>query len=375
MTTKSAKRDIFVATIIDSHNYGTVMQAVATRDILSQYGKTFFVDYCRPHWTRAGWVRSYLGGSGSKAVSVAKLCANIPVRLKCERVFRGFVERELSLVPSASFLEGADFDTSAVYCVGSDQTWNIECNYGIDPVYFLTKVPDSCEKISFAASFGRSALDEEECRLTYPLLKGFKALSVRESSSVSVLASMGLKGVALKDPVLLCRSDLWGDLASGVDRCQRGYVLVYMLNSNPKMCAYAQRIASELGVEVRVVTFSPFKKAPSGLKGVCLPSPEEWIALFRDASYVVTDSFHGTCFSLLFEKPMTVFDPPMYSVRLADVLSDFGLSGRRVADGESAESVSVHAEPIDWVSVRSSRDRFRREAEDFLDDCFAGALS
>lgn len=375
MNKKSANRDIYVATIIDSHNYGTVIQAVATRDVLSSYGRPLFVDYCRPHWTRAGWIHSYLSREGNKLTNVARLCANVPVRLKHERMFRSFVERELSLVPSAPFLEGGDFDTDAVYCVGSDQTWNVECNFGIDPVYFLAKVPDSCMKISFAASFGRPYLDEEEHELTRSLLQGFKALSVREGSSVSVLASMGLKGVALKDPVLLCRSELWSELASGVARQSVGHVLVYMLNPNPKMCAYARRVADVLGVEAKIVTFSPFKKDPSGLKGVCLPSPEEWIALFRDANYVVTDSFHGTCFSLLFEKPMTVFDPPKYSVRLADVLSDFGLSGRRAAEGVLPESISIHAEPIDWGSVRRLKERFRQEAREFLDSCLTEVRS
>lgn len=371
MTPIGKGRDIYVATIIDSHNYGTVMQAVATNDILSHYGQALFIDYCRPHWTRVGWARSYFNRSGNPFANAARLCANVPVRLRCENLFRGFVERKLELVSSAPFLEGGEFNANAVYCVGSDQTWNIECNYGVDPVYFLEKVPDSCAKISFAASFGRPSLDAKEQSLTRQLLKGFKALSVRESSSVSILASMGLEGIALKDPVLLCRSELWEELASNVACRKEGYVLVYMLNPNPKMCSYANRIAREFDIEAKVITFSPFKKAPSGLRGVFLPSPEECIALFRDAAYVVTDSFHGTCFSLLFERPMTVFNPPKYSVRLSDVLSDFGLSSRRVENAEQAESVSIHAEPIDWDSVRVSKGLFRREAEVFLDGCFS----
>ena len=372
MTDAGEGRDIYVATIIDSHNYGTVMQAVATRDVLSHYGRPLFIDYCRPHWTRTGWVRSYLGRGGNAVANAVKLCANAPARLKCEGMFRGFVERELALVPSAPFLEGGEFDGSAVYCVGSDQTWNVECNHGIDPVYFLTNVPNSCAKIALSASFGRPSLDREERELTRPLLEGFKAISVRESSGVSVLESMGLRGVALKDPVLLCRPELWEGLASGVPRARDGYVLVYMLNDNPRMCAYARRVAGELGLGARGVTFNPLRRAPEGLRGVCLPSPEEWVALFRDAAYVATDSFHGTCFSLLFEKPFTVFNPPKYSVRLADVLSDFGVDGRRAGDDEPAGQISVHGEPVDWDAVRSSKERFRREAACFLDGCLPG---
>lgn len=370
MTGKNISRDIYVATIIDSHNYGTVLQAVATRDILSRYGRPLFVDYCRPQWTRRGWVRSYLDREGNGLVNAAKLLSNVPSRLRCEKIFRSFVENELELVPSTPFLEGGGaFDEGAVYCVGSDQTWNIECNYGIDPVYFLANVPDACPKVAFSASFGRSSLAEDELRQTYPLLKGFRAISVRESSSVSILESMGIRGgVALKDPVLLCRPELWDEVSANVGPSGEEYVLVYMLNRNPRICEYARLVARELGVEARVVTFNPIRRAPAGLHGVCLPTPAEWVALFRDARYVVTDSFHGTCFSLLFERSMTVFDPPRFSVRLADALSDFGLSGRRVGD-EPAGAISVHREPVDWAAVGEAKERFRAEAREFLDGC------
>lgn len=74
---------IYVSTIIDSHNYGTVLQAVATRDALSSYGRPIFIDYCRPHWTTKGWIMSYMGnGNRSVPERLARLAANAPVRHK-----------------------------------------------------------------------------------------------------------------------------------------------------------------------------------------------------------------------------------------------------------------------------------------------------
>lgn len=361
---------IYVSTIIDSHNYGTVLQAVATRDALSRYGHPVFIDYCRPHWTTKGWVKSYMGNMNrSVPARFARLVANAPVRHKSSKLFRSFVERELELCSSAPYLsQGEGLDSNAVYCVGSDQTWNIECNYGIDPVYFLANVPEGYRKISFSASFGRPSLSSEESDLTKPLLSQFDAISVRESSSVSILEGMGLSGIALKDPVLLCRPELWHELAARVPASNENYVLVYMLNENPEMCAFARKLAKHEGIRARIVTFNPLKRAPEGLEGVCLPKPEEWVALFRDASYVVTDSFHGTCFSLLFEHPMIVFDPPKFSVRLKDVLADFGLADRRVADG--GDPMHIAAEPIDWDSVRTKKGEFSGEAKAFLDGVF-----
>lgn len=362
--------DIYVSTIIDSHNYGTVLQAVATRDVLARYGHPVFIDYCRPHWTTKGWIKSYMGKTNRSIPGrLVRLLANAPVRHKSSKLFRSFVERELELCSSTPYLShGEGLDPNAVYCVGSDQTWNIECNYGIDPVYFLANVPEGYHKISFSASFGRPSLGSDELKLSQPLLSQFDAISVRESSSVSILKNMGLRGTALKDPVLLCRPELWRELAAHVPASTENYVLVYMLNENLAMCSFARKLAEREGMRARIVTFNPLKRAPEGLEGACLPKPEEWVALFRDASYVVTDSFHGTCFSLLFEHPMIVFDPPKFSVRLKDVLADFGLADRRVT--EDNDPVRIAAEPVDWVSVRSKKDEFSGEAIAFLDGVF-----
>ena len=235
-------------------------------------------------------------------------------------------------------------------------------------MYFLKNVPGNYKKIAFSASFGRPDLSAEEIALTKPLLSQFDAISVRESSSVAILEGMGIGGTALKDPVLLCRPELWRELAAGVPAAADGYVLVYMLNDNPDMCAFARNLAEREGLSARIVTFNPLKRAPRGLEGVCLPKPEEWVALFRDASYVVTDSFHGTCFSLLFERPMVVFDPPKFSVRLKDVLGDFALADRRAADGRNPMDIADAT--IDWSAVRACKERFAKEARTFLDSAF-----
>ena len=367
MTDKTA---IYVATIIDSQNYGTVMQAVATRDVLERYGHPMFIDYRRPQWTTKGWVRSYMNNrTRSVPERTARLLVGAPIRHRSRRLFRSFVKRELELCPATPYLsDGEGLDPFAVYCVGSDQTWNLECNYGIDPVYFLTNVPRGFKKISFSASFGRPFLDDEEIALTMPLLSEFEAISVRESSSTAILEGMGLESTALKDPVLLCHPKLWLELAASVPESRDGYVLVYMLNENPDLFEFARNLAKHEGLRARIVTFNPLKRVPVGVEGVCLPRPEEWIALFRDASYVVTDSFHGTCFSLLFEHPMVVFDPPQFSVRLIDVLFDFGLSERRTSVKNNP--MEIARESIDWDEVRVRKAAFSSEATAFLDSAF-----
>lgn len=372
----SNNRTIYVSTIIDSHNYGTVLQAVATRDILGRYGRPVFVDYCRPQWTRSGWAHQKM--SGGRVNGFLKLAAGLGARLRSERVFRPFIEGQLSLCDAGPFLTGVGLDAldrDALFCVGSDQTWNIECNDGIDPVYFLERIPDDRRKVAFAASFGRPKLDDEEANLTRPLLSGFDAISVRERSSIDILDKMGIPGsVALKDPVLLCDENLWYRLSD----CSRlpfdsGYVLLYMLNPNPDMISYTVRVSKELGVRACVVTFNPLRLPPHGLRAACLPTPGEWLNLFRNAGLVVTDSFHGTCFSLLFNRPMVVFDPAKFSVRLHDVLSDFDLLDRRVLNSQDAFNRCVHRNPIEWRVVNEGLKLERTKAREFLDSAFSPA--
>lgn len=362
-------RKIYIATIIDTYNYGTVLQAVATQDLILPYGDPLFVDYRRPEFSDRGRAKEIAEGEQSRLRKIVKLLKWYPTRVKMTRVFRGFVRRYLPLCPAEPFLNEGEFGESAVYCVGSDQTWNSVFNRGISPLYFLANVPDAYKKISLSASFGRANLDEWEVAETARLLHRFDAISVRESSSLAILRSLGIEGVALKDPALLCNPELWERMAAPVALNQSEYVLVYMLTPDGRLLDYARRVARERGVGLVSIAFNPFKKTSQGVTSVCLPTPERWLALFRDASYVVTDSFHGTCFSLIFEKPFTSFDPPRFSVRISDVLADFGLSGREVPVGAPVEGIRAHELPIDWDSVRLLRARFRAEGRAFLNEC------
>lgn len=365
-----SERTIFVSTIIDSHNYGTVLQAVATNDILTEYGTPVFIDYRRREWENSFWFKTYMAGNHSKPVNLLRFLLSVPGRVRSQIVFRGFIERSLELCEASPFLSGGSFDNNAVYVVGSDQTWNAVCNNGIDPVYYLKSVPDSCKKISFAASFGRSELDESESVVVKGLLSEFESISVREKSSVDLLNSIGVQGaIALKDPVLLCRNEYWHELASCIPKEKQPFILLYMLNDNKRMVDYAKRLSQQKGVRLKCVTFNPFKHVDDGVESVCLPRVERWVALFRDAAYVVTDSFHGTCFSLVFNNPMTVFDPPRFSVRLTDVLSDFELEDRRAPIDMPVAAIDVHRHEVDWGDVELKKSQYAQEARDYLNDC------
>ena len=364
------KKTIYVATIIDSYNYGTVLQAVATRGVLDKLGETKFVDYRRSYWTNAELVKRCIKSASNPVKGVLSAISQMSNRLISHKRFRSFVERHLLLCPSERFENGGDFSDDAVYCVGSDQTWNYECNEGIDPVFFLQNVPDECMKISYAASFGRSELLEDEKDETARLLRRFTAISLREPSGVGVLESMGITGgVVIHDPVLLCGRDLFERLAEPTGQNGgRPYVLVYQLNKSQTLLSYADKLAKAAGCNVVKISLDWKERLPGDWRKELFPSVERWISLFRDASYVVTDSFHGTCFSLLFHKPLGVFDPPKYSVRLHDVLKDFNMMQRLLSSYEGEPPLLCKMGQIDWVGIDNQFKQYQDYALEWLQE-------
>lgn len=365
----NSKKRMVVATIIDTHNYGTVLQAIATREILRGYGEPIFADYCRPEYTNIGWARVRLKTEGNPLVNILRLVTSIPARFRCKRVFRGLISRELPLCSAAPLLTGEGLDSDAIYITGSDQTWNSVYNCGVSRLYTLANVPGGYRKVALSASFGRESISDGELDEMAPLLRSYDAVSVRERSGVDILARMGIAGCALKDPVLLCRPSLWDGLAARADGKKGEYVLVYQLNRDARLVEYARKVAHERGLAVRLITFNQLRPVPRHVEPEYLPEVETWLSLFRGASYVVTDSFHGICFSLIFERQFTAFDPPRFSVRISDLLADFGLPDREVKAYTPIHSISVHDRPIDWELIRRMKRRARLEAQEFLDRC------
>ena len=367
------KKTIYVATIIDSHNYGTVLQAVATRDVLDKFGVTKFIDYRRAYWSNTELIRRRIKGASNPILGVLSAASQVSNRLISQKKFRPFVEKHLPLCSSEDFRMGGDFPRDAIYCVGSDQTWNYECNEGIDPVFFLRNVPQECMKISYAASFGRSELLEEEKDEIARLLRGFSAISLRESSGIDVLNSIGIAGgVVIHDPVLLCGRGLIEGLADPERQFNgKPYILIYQLNKGRALIDYSDKLAKTTGYNVVKISLDWKERLPKGWKKELFPSVERWISLFRDASYVVTDSFHGTCFSLLFHKSLGVFDPPKYSVRLHDVLNDFQMRQKLLSEYDGEPPLLSDMEETDWDSVDSQF----RHYQDFAHEWLRGVFS
>lgn len=179
--------------------------------------------------------------------------------------------------------------------VGSDQVWRPKYNHFIKDMYlkfaqnFLTK------RISYAASFG---VDEweytpKQTKVCSALAKKFNAISVREESGVKLCKEhLGVDATWVLDPTLLLKKEDYLTLCQDVPVNSSRFMAVYVLNLNDSVKATYESIAKEKNLEVKYF-------AADANATLSVP---EWLAMFRDAAYVVTDSFHGTVFSIIFEK-------------------------------------------------------------------------
>ncbi len=244
------------------------------------------------------------------------------------------------------------------FITGSDQVFNLKLTKG-DTAYFLDFAAPAARKASFAASLGQYLPEEKE---TYRrLLSRMDAVSVRESSAAELLTrETGVPCRVIRDPVFLHTGDEWRSLLDLPARKAGSYVLLYALIEDRAVYRCAAAVAEALGLPLTCVTRAahPAGKADKYVRGA---GPDAFLKLLDGAAFVVTNSFHGTSFSLIFEKPFAVVLPGHASERITDLLADTGLSGRICATDAAPPSGAP-----DFSFARERLAVFRAEGEAFL---------
>ena len=249
---------------------------------------------------------------------------------------------------------------------GSDQIWNpkIFPDGRFDPVFFGAF--SHKRKIAYAPSFGIPRIPdgmEEELR-TY--LESFSHLSVRERQGQGIVRDITGKDVpVVLDPTLLLERTDWAAAARD-GGAGRGYILCYCISRPDALAPYIRRLAEETGLPVVQLCGVRQKVHP---KARCILSagPAEFLGLFRDAAYVCTNSFHGTVFSVQFQKPFFTAVAPAEmaapeSSRTFSLLSRLGLGERIIGKGDTADLTA----PIDWAAVGERLGRERKLSLDYL---------
>lgn len=215
-----------------------------------------------------------------------------------------------------------------IYITGSDQVFNPNARYV--PVYYLNFDKGNSKKVAYAPSFGISQFTEEITRKISNYIRDFDYLSCRESAGAEYLSTLTGKSIpVVVDPVLLISEKDWSEVAVNPKYSQK-YIFIYDLNGANNLIKIAKNIQKNTGLPIVCLTSNRMKIYPID-KQVYDAGPAEFVGWIKHASYVVTDSFHGTMFSLIFKKQFFTFIAlEKTSSRIRNILEKVDLSNRIV---------------------------------------------
>lgn len=331
------------AAIITLHyvdNYGSVLQAYASQVFFDDLGfDTSIINYVRPNYRFKGLIRDAESKYKNRhdIFSLYLFRKLLLIRwaykyLSHEKNFRAFRKRLRLTDLYGSFEELKDkCPVADLFITGSDQVWNNQYNGGFLPEYYLAFCDERKDKIAFSSSFGQDSFDDHELIELKKYVHNYKCITVRENNGLEILEKVNYKNAKLiLDPTLFISANRWKTLCSLRENTQK-YILLYQLNYNDNMESFVKQLSADTGLKVVIVS-DAYKKTwtNSRLKNNLLV--EEFLNCIYNASYVVTDSFHGTAFSFNFNVPVFCFLPPKYGNRITSFLKLIRAEDRLVKD-------------------------------------------
>lgn len=278
--------------------------------------------------------------------------------------FRREAMKILDVAPAE--LSGLNTAYDAFVC-GSDQVWSVFDSI-FNPYYYLDFAHK--RKIAYAPCLGTDRILEETADRIRELLADFTAISARENVSAQQLSEITGKEVAwVCDPTLLHDADFWSKFAEDATVPKGKYLLCYFLESKPWYFDKAKTLAKRLGLKIRLVP-SRWEHLQSGHVITEAIGPREFVALFRDASYVLTDSYHGSIFSVIFEKSFQYLlrfapdDPASQNIRIQSLFDRLCLHDRIVTENGDAVMHTMNDETLqrELVGVREESLAFLKES-------------
>lgn len=361
-------------------NYGGILQAYALKEVLISLGHDVIV-INRQGKKRtkirvvASIIKHMLKGSG---ISIANLSKKQKEIISKETIkFREKYIPELSQVitshESMSELNKTGFDA---YVVGSDQSWRPIYSPKISN-YFLdfAENENAIKRISYAVSFGVSdwEFNKKDTKLCSLLARKFDAISVREDSGIELVKNyLGKDAVHVLDPTLLLLKEHYTKIASKEKQVKSpGTLKVYILDKTLEKQRFIDLIEEKLG-------FKQFEVSPKKRIGInkleniedfVFPDPSKWLRGYQDAKFVITDSFHGTVFSILFNIPfLAIGNKKRGLARFESLLKMFALENRLITDLKNYKIDDFLQEDINWENVNTILIKEKKKSLNFLKD-------
>ena len=328
---KTKKIRIGIITLHHSYSYGACLQAFATKAVLEGMGfEVSFINYL----SRNNIVKLISYRTNESLIRNFKnIVKNIFLGAgyyehKAFSQFFNELKSEYALTYDSSKLNTDGFD---LLVTGSDQLWNVDLLGGIEEPYFLNFV-HNIPKVAIATSAGTHVFTESEKNAIKPWINEYKAISVREMHLKKQLEKVYNGNIEVMcDPTILLSSEEWEQHTKDIHRfeCRNDYILIYLVGIRVKFfkehySKIIDNLRERFGIDVLVVNNSRFKiyKESTNVSGL---SPWELLSAIKNARIVVTSSFHGTVFSILFNKPLIELYNPDNPARVEELLGSVGM--------------------------------------------------
>lgn len=339
---------IGLITFYNNLNYGSVLQAYALKKYLSENSvDAEIINYIDQSIfiNRKLKYKTYLHRGMASITSIKMIRSMVHGKLvarksvvsrdvEVEKTYQKFIDNYLKPYVG-DYTAIGKFDG---FICGSDQVWKVAMP-GLHEVFFL-RFAEKEKRIAYAVSLGGTSVPTCNQRRLKKYIEEFSEISVREKASIDVLKSYGNVEIEhVLDPTLLVKKSTWDKLLDDSFRVsEQEYILCYFLDDIEEI----HKLKDYYGDKYKILWIDTGMAVPEFAIKI-VPSPEEFIALVKNACYVFTDSFHACVFSIIFHKTFyarrrNYAAYPEQHIRVKELLSDFGL-GEQIVD--SLEEINI----------------------------------
>ena len=359
---------IGILTYHRAENYGALLQAYALLTYLGSLGhEVSFIDYWpkyhSDYFKIFSWATFTKRPLKSKLLMLVRLVLMGNKLLKRKKVMQQFMHEQLRL-PDTPTYTTRDCETErydvAVY--GSDQIWRKQNlgGVGFDEWFFGSNNVQADKKIVYAGSMGKLETAPEDILFVKAQMQNFQNIAVREKDLQDYLQQQGIASTLVIDPVFLLTKEQWRRLAVA-PKSDTPYILFYNLLNTPESTSLAKELSIKTGLPIREITKKTIWRK-KGARFIDSASVQEFLGLIDHAAYVVSNSFHGVAFSVIFEKQFYAVGMGEKSNRVVSLLESAGIKERYVETRHG----QITASEIDYTEVSTRIKDGIKKSKDYL---------